>query len=407
MYRLDNQNEDPGYHVIHTPTPILEGFLGHKMSVDCYISPSDIDQGVLTLLDQVPIEVKQLFYALDPELLVSRTDSEFLANCGQLPIYNPDQSTEILNIVLSIYQRIRQRIYEILTNIGFEVICQKKECSPDSKDTHFCLLERQWREIAQKHGVTSKLSKVQKKNYPEGLTDLMISIQIYQESDPHPNLAEERLILSRESDYLITLAPNMKNDKTLNDLSEDLPFSDRMKILLDAFKACSHLHENCLIHGDFKPDNIFVIPEDDSYKGVLFDLEGVTVFGSPGHNLSRKTPNYYDHFYYRYPLSEQSDENGASDVFACGLTLLDILIPDNHISLILYSAFDTITPYGDPDEIEDKMLKLLDRFWDPNINSKFKDLIISTLCLDRLNRPTINEFIEEFEKLLVEFDLID
>ncbi len=99
-----------------------------------------------------------------------------------------------------------------------------------------------------------------------------------------------------------------------------LPIPTAIHVLKQIASSLAEAHDIGLVHGDLKPDNIFVLeqPGDDHYVKVL-DFGIAKVIGS-AHEAGMGTPQYM--------APEQFDGNPAlpaSDIYAAGLILFELL----------------------------------------------------------------------------------
>lgn len=116
---------------------------------------------------------------------------------------------------------------------------------------------------------------------------------------PHPYLVAELLLG-------LDLADTLSRSKTLQ-------FSRALNIALQSAQALEHAHNASVIHGDIKPENIFLVHAPDGSEVVkLLDFSAASRRGTPGYQAPEIVRGC--------PLSE------ASDIFALGVVLYEMLL---------------------------------------------------------------------------------
>jgi serine/threonine protein kinase len=139
--------------------------------------------------------------------------------------------------------------------------------------------------------------------------------------DKHPNIAAEYRYVSEKGD-LACVKKYEDNLKSADELFV-IDLETRVKILLDAVKGLIYIHRNGYVHCDIKPENIYVVKDNENGEiiGQIGDLEGLILSGSEIelHHIFA-TPDY------REPLKTESKTiDFAFDIYSFALIVVEIL----------------------------------------------------------------------------------
>lgn len=251
------------------------------------------------------------------------------------------------------------------------------------------------------------------KTYPdeEELTKNLLKVSQFfneaaiQSSIPHPNILHIiGIILIDHNKFkpgIITKECQYNDLRNFIDTESQLPQEEKILdptiktfFSLAIIDALSELHSLNLIHGDIKPDNIFI----DSIE-IIHLMPLLADFGSS--RLIDKNVNIFSGTkFYRSPETMQTNNNNndliigkPSDIFSLGMTLLNLAKDESEISSIFELSSDSnIT--------DEKILEAYKRI--PEILSKNKedpinDVIIKCCDFDPLKRPTAPELFEKMK----------
>jgi serine/threonine-protein kinase len=100
-----------------------------------------------------------------------------------------------------------------------------------------------------------------------------------------------------------------------------LPIQTTMKIIIDVLGALDYAHRQDIIHRDIKPANILL--ESNTDRPLVTDFGLAITTRGPGENVGVGSPIYM--------APEQmwrGHVDGRADIYATGMTLLEMLVPD-------------------------------------------------------------------------------
>lgn len=253
-----------------------------------------------------------------------------------------------------VFADIRRQIAEILKDFGFEVlVCDRdgKRIFEKGEDVYGNRVPYEKGRKLVQH-ISSKGTKPERANLPP-----------YPKEFPyHPNVLNERVFMvsSTEEGCVVRnvyrVEPNLGKENlfTLADYAERTEIDvasvilgtrvkKRVKILLDAAVGLLYLHENDWADGDFKPENIFILADEDGgKKGSLHDFEGAF-------NISKIdgvvdfwcSPWWF--FYDHYPNSPKGVDPRRLDLFAVAVSAMETIT-------LKYPFTDFISSNGKPPE---------------------------------------------------------
>ena len=182
------------------------------------------------------------------------------------------------------------------------------------------------------------------------------------------------------------LAENGELFNYIYELDKGFPEEISSKIFSSIIKSVKILHQNNIIHGDIKPENILLgnnfVPKlidfgfstklNEKNNNIIFATEGSDIYSSP--ELRNANINGYDGI--------------KSDIFSLGVLLFVITIgkfpfysssySDKKYRLIMKQKFE-------------KYWAIFEKY---NLSNEFKDLINHLLCFDPKERFSIEEILE-------------
>lgn len=206
-----------------------------------------------------------------------------------------------------------------------------------------------------------------------------------------PFLAEEHVFCGKDpkdgSCSMVTLAPERSPSPTLENYVQRLPQEVSSLLLWHAMQGCEALHRSGFVHGDVKPENIFV-----TRGGQLFDFDFAVPIQSV-RGASGGTPPYLDESHDACDLDYHhfSKHNGmdiqanlpARDVFAFGVTLGSVLSRNKNW----------------PEKISYQR-SLKDMVGTTLPPGPYRDLLADMTKLGRVDRPSLPEVINRLGSLL-------
>ena len=182
------------------------------------------------------------------------------------------------------------------------------------------------------------------------------------------------------------LAENGELFNYIYELDKGFPEEISSKIFSSIIKSVKILHQNNIIHGDIKPENILLgnnfVPKlidfgfstklNEKNNNIIFATEGSDIYSSP--ELRKANINGYDGI--------------KSDIFSLGVLLFVITIgkfpfysssySDKKYRLIMKQKFE-------------KYWAIFEKY---NLSNEFKDLINHLICFDPKERFSIEEILE-------------
>jgi len=100
-----------------------------------------------------------------------------------------------------------------------------------------------------------------------------------------------------------------------------LPIQMSLKIIIDVLGALAYAHRQDVVHRDIKPANILL--ESDTERPLITDFGLAITTRGPGENVGVGSPIYM--------APEQmwrGHVDGRADIYAAGMTLLEMLVPE-------------------------------------------------------------------------------
>ena len=216
---------------------------------------------------------------------------------------------------------------------------------------------------------------------------------IYQEYNTSLNISEPKNINNYSEIFdgkvfykIEELAENGELFNYIYELDKGFPEKMSSKIFSSIIKSVNILHQNNIIHGDIKPENILLgndfVPKlidfgfstkfNKKNNNIIFTTEGSDIYSSP--ELRKANINGYDGI--------------KSDIFSLGVTLFVITIGKFPFHLSSYS---------------DKKYRLImnkkfEKYWANfekyKLSDEFKDLINHLICFDPKERLSIDKILE-------------
>ena len=216
---------------------------------------------------------------------------------------------------------------------------------------------------------------------------------IYQENNSSLNIIESNNINNYSENldgkvlYKIEeLAENGELFNYIYELNKGFPEKISSKIFSSIIESVKILHQNNVIHGDIKPENILLgndfVPKlidfgfstkfNKKNNNIIFATEGSDIYSSP--ELRKANINGYDGI--------------KSDIFSLGVLLFVITVGKFPFYLSCYSdkKYRLI--------INKKFEKYWANFETYNLSNEFKDLINKLVCFDPKERLSIEEILE-------------
>lgn len=174
-------------------------------------------------------------------------------------------------------------------------------------------------EIARTPVAVKKLNPESFQGYEEWLAEVLLLDKLR-----HPNLVRLIGYCAEKGEALLMyeLLPNGSLDEALFEPEQKiLSWEERVQIALDAAKGLAYLHDNNIIHRDFKASNI-LLADDWSARLTDFGMARAGPDGGETHISTRVmgTMGYLDPTY-----METGRLTKKSDVYAFGVLLLELL----------------------------------------------------------------------------------
>ncbi|QRW09974.1 Tyrosine kinase catalytic domain protein [Ceratobasidium sp. AG-Ba] len=202
----------------------------------------------------------------------------------------------------------------------------------------------------------------------------------------HPNVLK-LLGLARFHDQITMISPWMEYGDLPKYLSQN-PKVNRYHISAQVSEGLSHLHSHGIVHGDLKGLNILISNE---HKPVLTEF-GYATLADSTMLFTAATPSAGLSFRWAAPelLASQSKQNQETDVYALGMTILEIFtgkVPFFHkVDYEIYVAVvikqeipewpKDVIPFN---ENGGKLWRLLARCWKREPNSRPKAVEVSEI----------------------------
>jgi len=143
----------------------------------------------------------------------------------------------------------------------------------------------------------------------------------------HPNVSTFLGYMSLEDEYYIVSEYTERGTlrESLDKSKSAMPVSEMFAMSLGIAKGVCYLHDNQIVHANLKVDNIIV---SRSGEPLLADLGMSESFWSEGFytaDTSRHSTRWLPHEYFHYDPSKKFRFNTKTDVWAFGMTLLELL----------------------------------------------------------------------------------
>lgn len=216
---------------------------------------------------------------------------------------------------------------------------------------------------------------------------------IYQENNNSLNIGESNNINNDSDNFngkvLYKIEELEENGDLFNyiyELDKGFPEKISSKIFSLIIKNVKILHQNNIVHGDIKPENILL---GNDFAPKLIDFGFSTIFDKKNNNIIFATEGSD---IYSSPELKKANINGydgiKSDIFSLGVLLFVITVgrfpfyrssySDKKYRLIMNKKFE-------------KYWSNFDKY---NLSNEFKDLINHLICFDPKERLSIEEILE-------------
>lgn len=216
---------------------------------------------------------------------------------------------------------------------------------------------------------------------------------IYQENNNSLNIGESNNINNDSDNFngkvlykIEELAENGDLFNYIYELHNGFPEKISSKIFSLIIKNVKILHQNNIVHGDIKPENILL---GNDFAPKLIDFGFSTIFDKKNNNIIFATEGSD---IYSSPELKKANINGydgiKSDIFSLGVLLFVITVgrfpfyrssySDKKYRLIMNKKFE-------------KYWSNFDKY---NLSNEFKDLINHLICFDPKERLSIEEILE-------------
>jgi serine/threonine protein kinase len=193
-----------------------------------------------------------------------------------------------------------------------------------------------------------------------------------------------------------------KIDVSSIDISEicSLSHKDLMVVLKSLVHSLKIMHNENIVHGDLKPDNILIkVTSTGGYTAKLIDFDDSYFSQEPPKDKEQVvgTPEYYSPELFEYISDEEGDVPGdilttKSDIFALGVIFVEYITGSKPIIPEKYKG--TYTAVADSAEIVFKK--------SVHLTSKIESLLRKMLALRAEDRPSIDEVFNELRNLSAE-----
>lgn len=226
-------------------------------------------------------------------------------------------------------EKTRDCVSAALQNLGYTVVQPAQDqcemlSAPES-------ITRQWMKVRGK----DRMCKVKPLRY----SDLEYRHMALPDDE---NLVREEITafpFVRGRSTLVTIAPDLSDVKTLEELSKELTPRQKLKIICDAMRGYQAGHEAGYCHFDPKPENIAVSHNDDGkVVGKAFDFETMHEQGDAVNLMY--TWFYSDTIFFANSLHGYPHQK--NDVYGLGVTLLESLGGNTHL---LEHYFKHVVPH--------------------------------------------------------------
>jgi len=344
-------------------------------------SPSDkeVDTEVQLLLARFPKLPELLFYEED------------VPQNGQAPEAAFRFSWEVSDSVV----RLRKRIFEALSPVAPVVMMGQTTFAPMQK---FNEIRPRWQFIA---GVSPQIARKCSFQYVE---NFRVKKSAWTGAAPFvlhtgpggvesPFLAEEHVFCGEDRGSggysTVTLAPDRSEVLPLDASLDELSREAALRAVWHAMQGCEQLHRAGFIHGDVKPQNIFVTGDE---SGQLFDFDYAVPIqssrakggGTPGY---LDEPNHGDgsdhHHFHEHNGGDIQAHLPARDIFAFGVSLGTVLSGKiNWPSKISYQR---------------SLKEVAEQTLSPD---SYRDLILDMTRLKRSERVSLPEAINRLGRLI-------
>lgn len=358
----------PHPYAFTTPYPLL-------------VSPTDFDvrteiAATIHDLSNLPHPPKQIIYAQDD-------------------LQESDSADQI--------QSIRDRIAEIFTTAGFEVLMQRqgtqrqhsndKKWYPIHNDPKFSIKRKSWNRLRETHTLarTQIIMPPSQHFSPEFITPC----QVPYTTTIAPTLNDPLTLLST-----IGLAEGVK---AIKGKDAEYLFRRNLRILHNAMLRCTELHRHNLIHGDIKPSQILVEPSQDTRQEEnvkLADFESMAETILPEEEdmtdiVVATYPYSHQSAYGKQPLKENFTTRAHLDTFAFGMTFLQTLIGNREFTELSDTThlFAPLSLYSFNRYLKSEH---------PEISKRVRELIGDMLSLKDRKAPTLEQ---AAQRLSEEYDL--
>ena len=153
-------------------------------------------------------------------------------------------------------------------------------------------------------------------------------------------------------------------------------------------ETLSILHDNDIIHGDIKPDNIMFV----GTKPRLIDFGLSSMVNTKTERQSLYTMGYVPPEFIHRGIGKLIRIEPSMDVFALGMTMLLTALPDMNE---VFSRLDKKNYRSG----RRKISKALDRMTDSPVHKEFRDLVSKMLEFDPMRRPTASQVWGDMRKM--------
>lgn len=153
----------------------------------------------------------------------------------------------------------------------------------------------------------------------------------------HPNVVRCHEIITGATGYQLVLdycegGTLRSHLNSTQNIAAPLPITEIKTLISDILKGLSHIHRNHIVHGDLKPENIFLTYPSEPRKH-RYPLAKIGDFGSarplrdPSHSHKEiGSPTY------AAPERFEGQSSPASDLYAIGVMLYELLVGDRPFS---------------------------------------------------------------------------
>uniref|UniRef100_A0A0D9X1J4 Protein kinase domain-containing protein n=2 Tax=Leersia perrieri TaxID=77586 RepID=A0A0D9X1J4_9ORYZ len=249
------------------------------------------------------------------------------------------------------------------------------------------------------------VKKINFSAFPDHPSDLFIELVANISRLNHPNLAELVGYCSEHGQCLLTYDFYRKGSLSdflhlIDDQSQTLSWSSRVKIALGSARALEYLHETCLpsvIHNNFKSSNIFL---DNELNPHLSDSGFAGLIPNQEYQVSEENIGY------RAPEVTMSGQYSLkSDVYSFGVVMLELLTGRKPFDRSRPRSEQSLVRWATP-QLHD--IDALDQMVDPALQglypskslSRFADAIALCVQPEPEFRPPMSEVVQLLVRLV-------